>query len=171
MSSFVSAFVVEWWLENSFSVHSRHFLGWSVDRSGCTLGRWRTLWRILLPLRAPNLDLTMAKTFTITPLILILVFFDKNKLVLMPLQRILETSLTYAVLLCLWWLRKIERIVKVLKLFSCVILSCESVWFFGLCQTWPPPSFHHLWNACWIKVHAERSVRLPNRTTDWDTKT
>lgn len=98
MSSFVSAFVVEWWLENSFSVHSRHFLGWSVDRSGCTLGRWRTLWRILLPLRAPNLDLTMAKTFTITPLILILVFFDKNKLVLMPLQRILETSLTYAVL-------------------------------------------------------------------------
>lgn len=98
MSSFVSAFVVEWWLENSFSVHSRHFLGWSVDRSGCTLGRWRTLWRILLPLRAPNLDLTMAKTFTITPLILILVFFDKNKLVLMPLHRILETSLTYAVL-------------------------------------------------------------------------
>lgn len=98
MSSFVSAYVVERWLENSFSVHSRHFLGWSVDRSGCTLGRWRTLWRILLPLRAPNLDLTMAKTFTITPLILILVFFDKNKLVLMPLQRILETSLTYAVL-------------------------------------------------------------------------
>lgn len=98
MSSFVSAVVVEWWLENSFSVHSRHFLGWSVDRSGCTLGRWRTLWRILLPLRAPNLDLTMAKTFTITPLILILVFFDKNKLVLMPLHRILETSLTYAVL-------------------------------------------------------------------------
>lgn len=40
----------------------------------------------------------MAKTFTITPVILILVFFDKNKLVLMPLQRILETSLTYAVL-------------------------------------------------------------------------
>lgn len=53
---------------------------------------------LLLLLRAPNLDLTMAKTFTITPLILILVFFDKNKLVLMPLQRILETSLTYAVL-------------------------------------------------------------------------
>lgn len=56
---------------------------------------------VLLLLRAPNLDLTMAKTFTITPLILILVFFDKNKLVLMPLQRILEASLTYAVLLCL----------------------------------------------------------------------
>lgn len=53
---------------------------------------------VLLLLRAPNLDLTMAKTFTITPLILILVFFDKNKLVLMPLHRILETSLTYAVL-------------------------------------------------------------------------
>lgn len=98
MSSFVSAYVVERWLENSFSVHSRHFLGWSVDRNGCTLGCWRTLWRILLLLRAPNLDLTMAKTFTITPLILILVFFDKNKLVLMPLHRILETSLTYAVL-------------------------------------------------------------------------
>lgn len=53
---------------------------------------------LLLLLHAPNLDLTMAKTFTITPLILILVFFDKNKLVLMPLHRILETSLTYAVL-------------------------------------------------------------------------